>query len=490
MLIWKNENILDENNEILLQEKYEENDYEKFIISIKIYLSDKRYIKIDGKPMIERSNSTSIPKLEEMISIWRKKSKELGIGDIYIISCLNKYNKYKINDLKLFDGAFKSPPYDISSSIIKNTRNNYIYYYGLFYSNVIDNKKIEKFPIYKGTVLEFDNSPINQKNPKIYGEYSPELFYLMNKILIQQIKENYSISNRFFFINAWNNYYEGTYLEPDEKFGYASINAFSRALFDLSYRTIYYNIENLSKACLVAVQAHIFYEDLTEEMITKINNIPVKFDLYITTTDNNKKEYIQNRVKNNLKVNNYYYEIKVVNNTKNDVFPFLIQMNEIFHKYKYFCHIHSKKTVYSTLGVSWRKYLFNNLLGDKDIISEILSDFENYEKLGVIFPQNFHKNIRPTMDWPPSLKEFKNYQNKLLNILFPGKSYKVTPNYYDFPAGTMFWARTNALYQLFESDKINEVFKNWFYSYVIERTLLFIAKINGYYYKKNFKYLN
>ena len=59
-------------------------------------------------------------------------------------------------------------------------------------------------------------------------------------------------------INAWNNYFEGTYLEPDEKYGYGSINALSKSLFDLPFKNFNYNISNLIENFLVAVQAHIF----------------------------------------------------------------------------------------------------------------------------------------------------------------------------------------------------------------------------------------
>lgn len=484
MLIWKNENILNENNEVLLEQKYEENYEEKFILDIEKYLKDERYIKIDGKPIIGIFNLNNIPKIDNLISIWRTKSKELRIGDIFIILCLNQANNDRIYNSKLFDGAYKSPPYDIpENTIIKNTRNNFTYYYGLFYSNIFENKKLENFPIFKGSVIEWDKTLIDKKGT-IYGEYNTELFFLMNKMLIKWTKDNYNENHRFIFINAWNNYYEGTYLEPDEKFGYGSINAFSKALFNISYRNNNYNISSLKEECLVAVQAHIFYDDLTGEIINKINNIPVKFDLYITTTDNKKMKIILNYIKTHLKANNY--TITVVNNSKEDVFPLLIQMEEIILKYKYFCHIHSKKTGNSKLGLNWRRYLLNNLLGDSEVISDILSDFENYEKLGFIFPQNFQMNIGITMDW---FTNFNKYQNSLLDILFPGQLYKVTEKYFDFPAGTMFWARTKSIYQLFQSDKIKEMLKNSFYPYVIERTLLFVVKINGYYYKKIFKYL-
>ena len=71
--------------------------------------------------------------------------------------------------------------------------------------------------------------------------------------------------------------------KSDGCFGYSSINALSKALFNLSYISNY-NIANLTKSCKIIVQVHIFYNDLINEIINKTNNIPTKFDLYITTT--------------------------------------------------------------------------------------------------------------------------------------------------------------------------------------------------------------
>ena len=125
-------------------------------------------------------------------------------------------------------------------------------------------------------------------------------------------------------INAWNNMKEGFYLEPDEKYGYASINALSKAIFNLPYEKKTLNISNLEKICKVAVQAHIFYEDLIEEIINKTNNIPIPFDLLISTTSFEMKNLIAEFVNNNSKANKF--EITVLYNKGRDVLPLLTQL--------------------------------------------------------------------------------------------------------------------------------------------------------------------
>ena len=352
-------------------------------------------------------------------------------------------------------------------------------------SNILKDNKFENIPVYEGSMLEFDNSAIAQ-DKEIFGEYSPELFYKINKLLFKNIKEdNNEESNRFIFINAWNNYYEGTYLEPDERYGYGAINSLSKSLFNLPFKNQNYKLSTLINNCLVAVHAHIFYKDLLKEIVNKTNNIPIKYDLYISTDTKRKMKLIKNYVDIYSKANNVF--IQIFENKGRDILPFLIQMGKVIDKYKYLCHLHTKKSLTSPrIGEKWRIYLFNNLLGTTEIISEILSDFESFDKLGFIFPENYYKILKYSMIVKPKDKERMIY---LLSKIFPG--YKFSDKYFDFPAGDMFWARTKAIYQIFKIDLRHDIpsekgSKNILYA--IERIWLFIVKINGYYYKKYYNY--
>ena len=483
MLIWKNEKLINKYNETILEEKYEDNDSEKFIIDIKRYLIDKLYIRNNGKPILGIYNVKAIPNLKKTILNMRQKAREFEIGELFIISCLNGLNISEVKNMNIFDGAYKSPPKNLEGKKIKNTKEKYTYYYSLFYSNIFNDSNIGNFSIYKGNMLEYDNSPITKKST-IYGEYSPELFFKINKLLIKQIKIDQEETNKFIFINAWNNYFEGAYLEPDERYGYGSINALSRSLFDIPFRNWNYNLSSLMKNCLVAVHAHIFYKHLLDEIITKTNNIPTKFDLYISTDTMEKMEFIKDYTDIYSRANNV--SIKIFENKGRDILPFLIQIGEVMDKYKYLCHLHTKKTLNPNVGERWRIYLLNNLLGTTELISEILSDFENNEKLGFIFPENFYKILQYTMYVEPNIKVSMKY---LFTKLLP--EYEFPSGYFDFPGGDMFWARTKAIYQIFKIDLRNDIqIKKGSIDilYAIERLWLFIVKKNGFYYKKYFNY--
>lgn len=89
------------------------------------------------------------------------------------------------------------------------------------------------------------------------------------------------------------------------------------------------------------------------------------------------------------------------------------------------------------------------MLGNNNIISEILTEFENNENIGFIYPEIFYKVFKNI-----NFKDiyFHSYQiNLLLNEIFP--KYKILKNNFGFPEEVnMFWSKTNAIHQIFEKN--------------------------------------
>ena len=317
------------------------------------------------------------------------------------------------------------------------------------------------------------------KTKTLFWDYSPDKFFILNKVIINWTKTNYEKDNQYIIINNFNSLLE------DNILGYANINAFSKALFGLPFildDTKKLNTNKLLKGIFILIQIHFYYIDLVEEIINKTNNMPVPFDLFITTDTEEKKNFLINYLKFHSKANKF--EILITPNKGRDVIPCLIQLKDIIINYKYFCHIHTKKSIGKRQGKYWRQYLFENLLGNKSIIKKILSDFENHKKLGLIFPE-----ILFYINKDPYLYTFLNYYyvHKILDILFPNKNIRVG-NFLIFPVGNMFWARTKAVYQIF-NEKIIESApeengqKDNTILHAIERIWLYLVKLNGFYYK-------
>ena len=93
LLIWANENWTRRwnglNKKILIKQEYRDIDPINFINDIKTYIIDKRYIKINGKPIIGLYEPKSLPYLDKTISKWREVSEKIGLGEIFILATLN-----------------------------------------------------------------------------------------------------------------------------------------------------------------------------------------------------------------------------------------------------------------------------------------------------------------------------------------------------------------------------------------------------------------
>ena len=208
--------------------------------------------------------------------------KEKGLGEIFFLSI--KYDKYFYNK-NITDGILYSIEYNsLEKVFIKYNKNKNYFYTHLIYNNLFHKKFNDNNKVFSLSL----NYPIlmNDSKLNIYAYYSPVKFYLLNKIIIDWIEENHKIENQFIPIDNFEN------LEKDHFLSYANINYFSRALYELPIIKNHFYLNHLQNKVLIFVQTQVFYIDLIDYIINKTNNIPVPFDLFITTNTEEKNQKI------------------------------------------------------------------------------------------------------------------------------------------------------------------------------------------------------
>jgi len=93
-----------------------------------------------------------------------------------------------------------------------------------------------------GAFVDWDNTPRKIRRGLICKGASPELFgYFFQKQYQKAIHEK----AEFLFFNAWNEWAEGTYLEPDEKFGFGYLEKIKNVIEKNNGRN--YSFGNLEK---------------------------------------------------------------------------------------------------------------------------------------------------------------------------------------------------------------------------------------------------
>ncbi|GAJ95792.1 rhamnan synthesis F family protein [Rhizobium rhizogenes] len=189
----------------------------------------------------------------------------------------------------------------------------------------------------------------------------------------------------------------------------------------------------------VAVHGHFHYTDLLDEFLQCLEVNETKPDLFITTTSEEKVREIQATLG---KTRWSAKDVWTVPNKGRDIFSFIKDMPErLGRHYDIVGHLHGKKSghVETAVGDRWRNFAWQHLLGNKyPMLDIIAAAFADHPNIGLVFPEDPHLN-----GW--DLNEAVGIElAKRIGLTKP------LPTHFDFPIGTMFWARPEALKPLFE----------------------------------------
>ncbi len=215
------------NKEIIIAQTYDENTFEKFIDDTSKYLLDERYIRVDGKPMLIIYNPREIPNIKEVAKTWRKYAKEKYGIDLYLVYF--QHLEFTAPAEFGFDAALENAPNIRARQRVCTLKNTTRYpkTYLIDYVTNVFQYVLSGNPGYtrfKCAYPKWDNTArMKDKGAVIYLNSSVRLFKkflveMTNKTLAEGIPP-------FVFINAWNEWAEGAYLEPDKKDGYAYLKA-------------------------------------------------------------------------------------------------------------------------------------------------------------------------------------------------------------------------------------------------------------------------
>lgn len=239
-------------DKLLIEQIYpgEKDAREHFDFLVKAF-KDPRYVKVNGSPFFFIFNPLSLPM--QYIEWFRQWTKQAGFPDIYLVANDvrgdddSKYLEYGYNAVlhnrlakpretfwahvsnaeKYLDKAIRY----IKEKVTGIPRNalDYNKYMPLLIDKNVD-AKIEVIP---EIVPQWDHSPrsSSKKGPAIFYNTTPGLFYKHVKEALNAIKDKPE-DNQILVLKSWNEWGEGNYMEPDQKFGKGYIMALRKAIED------------------------------------------------------------------------------------------------------------------------------------------------------------------------------------------------------------------------------------------------------------------
>jgi hypothetical protein len=238
-LCWANENWTrrwdGQENELLMDQKHSPEGDIRFIKDIAPILAHKNYIRINGRPVLIVYRANVLPDPEGTAKRWKEYCKSISVDEPYLIAAQTFFfeDPTKIG----FDAAVQFPPHsksqiDISDKLQILNPN--------YKGNVVDYKDawpkfgdFSKKTIYKlfHTVFpSWDNESRKPEQGYTFANSTPNEYQAWLETAIKATLDNTNMDERIVFINAWNEWAEGAYLEPDRKFGYAYLQATMEAL--------------------------------------------------------------------------------------------------------------------------------------------------------------------------------------------------------------------------------------------------------------------
>ena len=145
---------------------------------------------------------------------------------------------------------------------------------------------------------------------------------------------------------------------------------------------------------LVAAVVHIFYVDMTNELLDRISMVPARVELFITTDTEEKRGEIQALID----LRSLPFEsvdIRVVrSNRGRDLSAYFLECADVVgnSKYELILKIHSKKTVQAGLhlGEYFKNQQLDNLLLSEGYVRNVFAMFEEDPQLGIVFPPMIH----------------------------------------------------------------------------------------------------
>ena len=400
----------------------------------KKYFDDPRYLKVDGRPILTVYRPAILPDARETVARWRSEAAAMGLPGLYLVAT----NSFGFSDAKEygFDSLSEFPPHGVKPDrcevkLLTPQYTGAVYSYASFLS---DTSRSNCVPVWPGVMPDWDNTPRNPKKSYVVKGSTPTLFRTWLDKSIARAREN-PVEARFVMINAWNEWAEGAYLEPDRRSGYAYLAACGSAITDNSPIDGHVAVllastrERFLAQHPLACILHLYYEDMAEEFARKIHAFG-SLDIYLTVP----KDISYETARQIAELFPRAYVLPVENRGR-DMLPFLTVLDAVrTGNYQFVCKLHSKRSGHRGDGDLWREELVTSLLSPA--AGDMLQRAATMSKMGVLASKGSLASLE--------IEEIRRTCTAPMEKLAAKAGIKISFRE-SFVAGSMFWFRPEAM---------------------------------------------
>lgn len=238
-LCWANENWTRRwdglDSEVLLGQSYGEELDSRFPTDLLPYLRDRRYIRLQGRPLIIVYRPSLLPDCRRTLESWRRRFREEGIGEVFLAMV-----QFDVEDPSTygFDAALEFPPHKVARDLTPINATlaftNPTYQGMVFdYRQLVDHAlrlPAPGYPMFRGVSPRWDNEARKPGRGYTLQGATPGEYRRWLEGAVAHARANPVAGESVVFVNAWNEWAEGAFLEPDRRHGYAYLHATRDAL--------------------------------------------------------------------------------------------------------------------------------------------------------------------------------------------------------------------------------------------------------------------
>ena len=207
-------------NELLIEQTHSLSDDVAHARWLAAAFGDPRYVTVNGRPLFLVYRPFDLPDARRTTDTLRSEITRLGLVEPYLVG-INAHNPTKDTRPLGFDMTLNFEPQLSALPRINEP--------GLKvadYAWVTNRMRLQPrdYPYHPAVIVGWDNTPRRKREGVVFTDATPEAFGVGVSGVLQSIAQQ-PFEERLIFLNAWNEWAEGNYLEPDLRFGRGHLEA-------------------------------------------------------------------------------------------------------------------------------------------------------------------------------------------------------------------------------------------------------------------------
>ncbi|MEY9863791.1 hypothetical protein ABH935_009444 [Catenulispora sp. GAS73] len=221
-------------DEVLQHQDYpgEADDIEHFKYLLP-HFTDERYLTVDGRPVFYLFRPDDIPNLPRLVALWRHMATEAGLPGLYLIGDADGTWPHAADpqlDAAVFNPAPPPPGHPLEAAFPGTPLHEAprAYRYDKTYADWLLDGSTAPIRRHPCIVPGFDNTPRSGHRGVLLHQPTPEIFEAAATNAAR--REQKMPGPRMLFIKSWNEWAEGSVMEPDRHFGRGFLRALRQGL--------------------------------------------------------------------------------------------------------------------------------------------------------------------------------------------------------------------------------------------------------------------